>query len=79
MTQFTVFCQQTNGEGTVWINNVEASNIAYAKERAIAKCSFDWNCDPTLIRVLGVAAGKVEILEWEDLVDEITGFEGYGT
>lgn len=67
---YTVFCQEKSGRGTVWIESFEATDIDDAKALGAAKCSFDWNFDPQGIHVLGVAAGDVEILHWEDLNDE---------
>jgi pimeloyl-CoA synthetase len=70
MATYTIFCQEKLGRGTIWIDSVEASSIEDAKERGIAKCSFDWNYDPLEIHVLGVAAGTPNILEWIDLNDD---------
>jgi hypothetical protein len=66
MKTFTAFCQQADGRGTTWINNVKAKDLEDAKHKAIGKCSFDWNYDPMDIVCIGIAAGDVHILFWED-------------
>ena len=66
MTKFTAFCQDADAQGTIWINPVEASDIEAAKAAAIAGCAVDWGYDEDDIHCLGIAAGDVEILHWED-------------
>lgn len=64
---YTAFCQESDGTGTIWIDTVEAESVEDAKERAIAKCSFDWNFDPLSIHCLGIAAGDCKIHFWKDV------------
>jgi hypothetical protein len=75
---FTVFCQQADQLGTVHIDSVEASDLESAIQVGRAQCLADWNGDNsgseapfTLedIHCLGVAAGDVRILHWEDQAD----------
>lgn len=78
---FTVFCQDETGSGTIWIDTVEASNADAAALLGQQKCAQDWGryaedengeedpetLDCESIHVLGVAAGDVKILHWEDI------------
>ena len=72
---FTVFCQQADQLGTVHIDSVEAPDLESAILAGREQCLADWNGDNsepdahfTLkdIHCLGVAAGDVRILHWED-------------
>lgn len=67
MNSYTIFCQQTTGEGTIWIQSVEAADIDAAREEGRLQCSFDWEYDPEDVHVLGIAEGNITILEWDDL------------
>lgn len=67
MQKFTVFCQQADGKGTIWIDSFDALEMEDAKRIARATCASDWAAEEEDIHVLGVAAGDVEILEWEDI------------
>lgn len=67
MNTYTAFCQQASGGGTIWIQRVEASDIAGADVLAQSMCAHDWGCDLMDVHVLGIAAGDVEILLWNDL------------
>jgi hypothetical protein len=75
---FTVFCQEADGTGTIWISSVQARDLEDAKLVGLQECADDWGYsdDPdnedacgTLsdIHVLGVAEGTVKILDWEDI------------
>lgn len=66
---YTAFCQQTNGIGTIWIDSVQAKDLEEAKIAAQANCAADWDYKPEDVHVLGIAAGSVTILDWEDLYD----------
>lgn len=66
MEKFTIFVVQNDMSGTTWIGCVEAADIGDAKSAGLHQCSIDWGCGIENICVLGVAAGDVEILEWED-------------
>lgn len=72
MQVFTVFCREKSGRGTTWVDVIEARDVADAKERGIAKCSFDWNYDPLEIYVIGVLAGEAVVLEWEDFDNDLS-------
>lgn len=66
-TTFTVFTVDENGDHpTTHITSVEAADIEDAKRLAIAETAEAWEQDASEIRVLGVAAGEVEILDWQD-------------
>jgi hypothetical protein len=75
---FTVFCQQADQLGTVYIDSVEAPDLESAILAGREQCLADWNGDNsgsdaafTLedIHCLGVAAGDVRILHWHDQAD----------
>lgn len=67
MATFTAFCQDVNGRGTVWIDTVQAGSVADAIAAAFIACASAWETEPDSIHCLGIAAGDVEILHWEDL------------
>lgn len=66
MAAFTVFCRDADGTGTTWISAIGAPDVETAKTRARNRCAEDWDCDAEDVSVVGVAAGDVTILEWED-------------
>jgi len=72
---FTVFCQEAGGAGTIHIASHEAADLESAIIAGKQQCIKDWSSgfeegeSPwTLdsVHCLGVAAGDVEILHWED-------------
>ena len=65
--EYTAWCCMKEGNGTIWISSSEATNPEQAQANAIAECAEDWQCDPADIHCLGIAAGDVEILHWNDL------------
>lgn len=68
MQTYTVFCQQSDGRGTIWIDSVDATCAEEAATLGKANCAADWEYEDLAdIHVLGVAAGEVDILTWEDL------------
>jgi hypothetical protein len=75
MKLFTVFCQETGGKDTIHIACVQADDLEAAILAGKQGCIDDWSSgfgnaeSPwTLqsVHCLGVAAGNVEILHWED-------------
>lgn len=70
---FTVFCRQANDQGTTHIDTVEDPDIDAAMLHGRQQCLADWNHGTSAplsledIHCLGVAAGNVSILHWEDL------------
>jgi hypothetical protein len=75
---FTIFCQQVDKVGTIHINSVQAADIESAIQAGREQCLADWNggnaeSDAPFIlediHCLGVAAGDVTILYWEDQTD----------
>lgn len=70
LSAYTVWCQQANGAGTIWIGDVGARDAEHAQEVGREACRADWGwADETDIHVLGVAEGRVKILFWEDVDD----------
>lgn len=67
MAIYTAFCQQPNGRGTIWINNVEADSLEQATVLACEDCACDWACEPEEVHCLGIAEGDVTILYWDDV------------
>lgn len=70
--KFTVFCQQKDGKGTIYITSVVAETSDEAAELGLAECLEDWNgggekWTAENVHVLGVARGSVDICEWNDL------------
>jgi hypothetical protein len=73
--RFTVFCQETGGKGTIHIDCVEAADLEAAIIAGKQQCIDDWSDRTTeteshwnmeTVHCLGVAAGDVGILHWED-------------
>jgi len=78
---FTVFCQETGGTGTIHIASHEAADLESAIIAGKQQCIKDWSAgfeegeveakggspwNLESVHCLGVAAGDVEILHWED-------------
>lgn len=65
---FTAWCCQANGGGTIHIASFEAADLNAAIEAGINTCMEDWDEEnPANIHLLGIAAGDVEILHWNDI------------
>lgn len=73
---FTFWCQQADGSGTIYIGSLEAADLEAAKIAAVEMCCEDWNAGmvseipahtPDNVHLLGIAAGDVEILHWDDI------------
>lgn len=72
---FTVFCQESGGTGTIHIASVEAANLESAITAGKQQCIDDWSAgtnpaesqwNEQTVHCLGIAAGNIEILRWED-------------
>jgi hypothetical protein len=78
--EFTAWCQQSDGRGTIWISTVEIEqaeditsdeDIESAKLAAREACAADWGADDCSdIHCLGLAKGDVQIVSWNDLGDD---------
>ena len=75
---FTVFCQQVGGGGTIHIASVEAADLKAAIIAGKQQCIDDWSAGSTpdesrwneeTVHCLGIAAGNIEILHWQDQLD----------
>ena len=75
---FTVFCQQAGGGGTIHIAAVEATDLPSAITAGKNQCIADWSAgsgdtanpwNHETVHCLGVAAGDIEILHWEDIAE----------
>jgi hypothetical protein len=63
---FTAFCQEADGTGTIWIQQVKAETIADAVAAARRDCAEDWGFDVEHVHCLGLALGDCQIVHWED-------------
>lgn len=63
---FTVWVSSANGHGTHFVQAFLAQTIEEAKRAAIAECCACWEEEPENVEILGVAAGDVTILEWNE-------------
>ena len=78
--EFTAWCQQADGRGTIWIGNVEIeqesslttdNEIERARLEARQACALDWGSDDCSdTHCLGLAKGDVRIVDWQDLNDD---------
>lgn len=71
---FTVFVQQADGRGTVYIGSYKAATSEEAAAAALEQVAEDWGSDDEPwdkddLRILGIAKGDIDILEWNDLDD----------
>jgi hypothetical protein len=68
--KYTVWIAQSNGEGTTFVTCVESDSSHGAKRIALCECSDAWGDEGDYpidsLRVVGVAEGDVEIVEWND-------------
>ncbi|MBK6800385.1 MAG: hypothetical protein IPG83_02540 [Novosphingobium sp.] len=63
---FTAFCQEADGTGTIWIQQVKAETIADATAAARRDCAEDWGFNVEQVHCLGLALGDCQIVHWED-------------
>jgi hypothetical protein len=77
-TTFTVFCQESGGGGTIHIASVEAADLEAAIIAGKQQCIDDWSAGSSpdesrwneeTVHCLGIAAGNIVILHWEDQLD----------
>lgn len=70
MKSYTVFIREDETPSTTFITAVEAPDREVAANLALAECLEAWGEGYTLadLHVLGIAAGDVEILEWDDQI-----------
>lgn len=66
---FTAFCQEADGTGTIWIQQVKAETIADATAAARRDCAENWGFDVEQVHCLGLAQGDCRIVHWQDLCD----------
>lgn len=78
--KYTTFCREDNDQGTTHITCVEADSLEGAMRLGVEQCCNDWNGEcganeddhvpcysSDNVICIGVIAGDVEILYWEDL------------
>lgn len=66
LSGFTVWVMDESREGTCHIQHYGFETQAMAELAAIETVSGDWEVSPDRLEVVGVAAGNVSILEWND-------------
>ena len=67
MNTHTVFCRDSDGAiATTWIEAVEAESLEEAMQFGREMCARAWDCDVGDVHVLGVAAGFVSVIHWDD-------------
>lgn len=68
MTYYTVWVTQTNGRGTCHVSAHDALHAEDAAAQALNETADDWGDFPLEeLRVLGIAKGAVDLIEWNDL------------
>lgn len=65
-TRYTAFCREADGSGTTWIGPCEGDTPEEALEDARESCASDWGFDVEDVKCIGLAAGDVDIVLWED-------------
>lgn len=68
-TWFTVWVAERSEQGTHFVQGFRADTIGDAKRQALEECAACWGYDQEDIMVLGVVAGDVTVLEWNDEED----------
>ena len=67
--KYTVFVVEDDRYSTTYITAVEATDVEEAKAQGLGECAVDWGRESTEgLMVLGVLAGDVEVIEWDDEV-----------
>lgn len=70
---FTVFVREACNQGTTFITSVQAKDMEEASRLAREECAIEWrrdgageDCTWDSLKVVGIAEGDVNILEWDD-------------
>lgn len=66
MPTFTVFCRESSGQGTTYISSESGDTWQDAARTVRERCADDWDMSVDDIDVIGVAAGDVDIVTWDD-------------
>lgn len=69
MPWFTVFVQEADGTGTTHVSSHQCRDVQAAMRAALNETSGDWGEEDhplDSLRVVGVIAGNVDIIEWSD-------------
>lgn len=66
MRKYTGFCRQVDDQGTIYISSVLARSPGEASKLLLEECAEAWGVDEDHITVIGLAAGDVEIIGWDD-------------
>jgi hypothetical protein len=65
---YTVWITESDGSGTAHVSSHRAKSPDGAVRQAIDETAADWGgWNKTDLRVLGIATGVVELIEWNDL------------
>ncbi len=65
-THYTAFCREADGSGTIWIGSCQGDSIEEAQQDARELCANDWGYAVEDVACIGLAAGDVDIVFWED-------------
>ena len=65
--EYTVFCCQSDGRGTVWISSVQAESVEEAEQLGRTECALDWGWDEDDVHTLGVICGPANVAIWNDI------------
>lgn len=68
MKAYTVFIREADNTGTTFISSAEAATREEAVAAVLEECRECWGDYSGDLHVLGVAAGDIEILVWDDLI-----------
>lgn len=63
---FTVFCRESTGEGTIYIESAQAATWREAADEVHATCAESWDMGADEIDVIGVVRGDVDVIAWDD-------------
>ena len=70
MKTYTAFCQESSGEGTIWIEAITVNDddsIDQVALQAMKACADAWGGDEEDVRCLGLLDGDCKVVHWEDL------------
>ena len=72
--QYTAFCREWGGDGTIWIDTVTANGPEGAVRAARVRCAHDWGGEKwggePVPLCIGLVAGRAKVLGWVDDDDE---------
>ena len=68
LKKYVVWVTHADGRGTAHVSSHRARSPENAARQALSETHYDWNLWPRSdLRVLGIAEGEVNLIEWNDL------------